>query len=72
MDDDIRLPTRRAAEYCGVEPATLRNWRWKGTGPRYSRLGEGPRARAVYRKADLDAWLEERSFDSTAEEVARG
>ena len=70
-DDDIRLPTRRAAEYLGVAPETLRNWRWRGRGPRYSRLGDGPGARAVYRKGDLDNWLEERSFNSTAEEAAR-
>jgi len=69
--DDTRLPTRRAAEYLGVEPATLRNWRWRGRGPRYSRLGQGPRARAVYRRGDLDDWLAARTFESTAEEYVR-
>jgi hypothetical protein len=33
------------------------------------RLGTGRRSRAAYRLSDLEAWLEARSFSSTAEEV---
>ena len=63
------LSTSEAAQWLGVRPQTLRKWRWKGTGPRFVRLGTGPRSRAAYRMADLESWLEARSFKSTAEEV---
>ena len=75
MDDknvqyDI-LNTREAAEYLGVRPQTLRNWRCRGGGPRYVRRGIGLRSHAAYTKAELDAWLEARTFaNTTAETVA--
>ena len=50
-----------------------RGWRCPrcdGTGPRFVRVGTGRRSRAAYRLAELEAWLEARSFASTAEEVA--
>ena len=73
MSDSSPLPeilsSTQAALWLGVKPQTLRKWRWKGTGPRFVRLGTGPRSRAAYRMADLESWLEARSFKSTAEEV---
>jgi predicted DNA-binding transcriptional regulator AlpA len=64
------LSTAQAASWLGVRPSTLRKWRCQGTGPRFLRLGSGRRSPAAYRMADLEAWLEARSFQSTAEEVA--
>jgi predicted DNA-binding transcriptional regulator AlpA len=63
------LSSREAASLLGVRPLTLRKWRCDGTGPRFVRLGTGRRSRAAYRLSDLEAWLEARSFSSTAEEV---
>lgn len=43
-----------AAIYLGnLSPRTLRNWRNRGVGPVYLRIG----GRVVYRVSDLDAWL---------------
>lgn len=67
------LPTPDAAVYIGVKAQTLRVWRCRGCGPAYVRVGTGPRTRAAYRRADLDAWLGAHTFKSTAAEtVARG
>jgi predicted DNA-binding transcriptional regulator AlpA len=49
------LTTEAAAEYLSLEPGTLENWRYKGTGPPVTRLG----GRAVrYDIKDLDAWVD--------------
>lgn len=45
---------RDVAEYLGVAPATVRFWRWAGTGPKYWRVGRNIR----YSKADIDSYLQ--------------
>lgn len=44
------LKTPEAAAYLGLSPRSLEHWRYKGKGPRYSRLGRA----VVYAVADLD------------------
>jgi len=63
------LPSPQAAAWLGVQPQTLRKWRCQGKGPRFVRLGTGRQSPAAYRLADLEAWVESRSFASTAEET---
>ena len=58
--------TREAAAYIDHEPATLEQWRYQGKGPRFVKIGRSVR----YRRADLDAFLEQRVFQSTAEAKA--
>ena len=70
LNEPPLLTSPQAAAQLGVQPQTLRKWRCDGTGPRFVRLGTGRRSRAAYRLSDLEAWLEARSFTSTAEEVA--
>lgn len=41
------------ADYVHYSPATLRNWRSAGEGPRYVRVGKHAR----YWREDVDAWL---------------
>ena len=49
------LDEREVATALSVALNTLRNWRWKGEGPRFVKLGK----RAVrYRRADVDAFIE--------------
>ena len=59
VDPNVRpaaLDGAGAAAYLGgLSAHTLRNWRTRGVGPRYLRLGD----RVVYRIADLDAYLDE-------------
>ena len=44
-----------ASQYLKVAVRTLRNWRWRGEGPQFVRLGK----RCVrYRQGDLEAFLE--------------
>ena len=63
----LLLTEQQAAEYLNVSPATLRDWRYRGDGPRHVRYS----ARCVrYALADLDAWVTSRTVQSTSEEVA--
>jgi predicted DNA-binding transcriptional regulator AlpA len=65
---NVMLSTKKAAAYLGSTESTLRKWRLTGYGPRYFKLAAN---RAVYAPSDLDAWLAERAFFSTAEETAK-
>ena len=47
----------------GVKPKTLANWRCKGAGPAFVKVGHQVR----YRPEDLKAFLDSRVFKSTAE-----
>lgn len=66
-DDDPIYPAKKAADYLGCSGPTLDRKRSDGTGPRFARLGPGVRSRILYRKSDLDAWLDENSHGSTSE-----
>lgn len=51
--DDL-LPDTEAAKYLNVAIQTVRNWRWKRTGPKWSRIGQ----RIIrYRRRDLDDFI---------------
>ncbi len=58
-DSDLMV-TERAAEYLDVSKGTLPVWRCRGTGPKYVRIGRCIK----YRKADLDAYIEERTVET--------
>lgn len=58
------LTTREYCDLRRIKPQTARRERMRGTGPRYIRTG----ARVLYRLADVEAWLEARTFRCTAEE----
>jgi hypothetical protein len=49
-----------------VHPRTLANWRARGRGPRYIRIGRRP----FYRMRDLEEWLDSHSFVTIAAEPA--
>lgn len=53
---ETSLSAQGAADYLGINPATLLNWRTRGVGPAYIALGGAIR----YRQSDLDAWIESR------------
>lgn len=52
------LNPKEAAAYLNTSPWTLSDWRYKGRGPKYSKMG--PRL-VRYAKADLDAFMETRA-----------
>lgn len=57
------LPTPEAASYLRLSPRTLENWRVRGRGPRYVKLGDQVR----YVRGDLDAWVDENTRISTSD-----
>ena len=57
---------RGAAALLGIAPATLRNSRSRGRGPKYCRVGR----RVVYRVRDIDAYLEAHAVDPEADREA--
>ena len=56
------LKTPEAAAYLGLSPRSLEYWRFKGKGPRYSRLGRA----VVYAVADLDEFARENAVGGGA------
>lgn len=51
-----------------IPPRTAQRWRSSGEGPPFVRVG--PR-RVMYRVADVENWLANRTFNSRADELAR-
>ena len=65
LDDRTRTTdTEGAADRLGITPETLRNWRWRGEGPPFLKLGRAVR----YRLSDLSAWLDARTRTSTSDD----
>ncbi len=63
VSNDLLLNARSAAELLAVKVQTLAKWRTVGGGPRFIKSG----GRILYRKSDLEVWLNSRTFGSTAE-----
>jgi predicted site-specific integrase-resolvase len=51
-----RLDSSEAADFLGVLPATLANWRYAGRSPAFYRVG----GKIIYDLKELEQWLEER------------
>jgi predicted DNA-binding transcriptional regulator AlpA len=64
VSDSVLLRPPLAAAFLGLSVSTLAKLRLRGDGPPYCKLG--PRA-VGYRRADLDAWLTERTRRSTSD-----
>lgn len=64
------LTPTKAAGYLGLSERTLIEYRRRGTGPRYSRLGGSLNGRVRYRRQDLDRWMLAQSRAGTKEELA--
>ena len=65
MGNDLMF-TKEVSEEIRVPEATLRWWRHMGKGPRSFLLGA---KRVVYKRADVDAWVEEQ-YQAGARESA--
>ena len=63
MSDSPLLSTVEAAAVLRLSKRTLEDFRTKGTGPTYRRLGK----KIYYRPEDLNAWIDDRAFTSTSE-----
>ena len=59
------LTTVQAARLLRLSVPTLERMRSLGTGPTFIKLGTGKRARVVYRRTDIEAWLDTLRFQKT-------
>jgi excisionase family DNA binding protein len=66
-DNPIALSVSEAAKLLGLAPSTLAKLRLNGNGPTYCKLGR----RVVYRRADLEQWLQTRTTRDTSDADAR-
>lgn len=65
--DDL-LNCRETAKAVRLSVSTLERMRLDGSGPAFIKLGAGKkRARVVYRRSDIDAWLLRQRFQSTSQ-----
>jgi len=60
------LSTEEAARLLTHQPQTLTEYRCRGLGPRYYKVGR----RCLYLPADLQAWLASRARDPASREAA--
>jgi predicted DNA-binding transcriptional regulator AlpA len=67
MTTSFVLTADQAAKVVGLAPSTLAKLRLNGNGPPYCKLGR----RVVYRREDLEAWLETRIARHTSDAEAR-
>jgi predicted DNA-binding transcriptional regulator AlpA len=65
--DLTTLNAREAAKMLGLAASTLAKLRLSGNGPSYCKLGR----RVVYRKKDLEAWLQSRLAQNTSDADTR-
>ncbi|WIY81778.1 helix-turn-helix domain-containing protein [Propionimicrobium sp. PCR01-08-3] len=56
------LSTPELAEVTGLPEATIRYWRYMGTGPKSAKLGR----RVVYRESDVRQWIDEQFAKGSA------
>lgn len=62
-DPDYLMTEQQTSELTNVAIQTLRNWRVRGSGPKFIRVS----SRAIrYRRRDLMAWVESRLAASTS------
>lgn len=54
-DQDSYLTTGQLAERWKISENTIRNWRHRGTGPRYFKPS-GRRGKTLYRLSDIIEW----------------
>jgi hypothetical protein len=62
----MKINQKQAAEHLGVPERSLENYRQRGGGPPFYKIG----ARVVYESAELDAWLATRRRVSTTDRGA--
>jgi hypothetical protein len=57
------LTNDEAADYLRLSPRTLEKQRVIGNGPKFRKFGR----RVMYAVADLDAWADQRSYETTSD-----
>lgn len=61
------LTQNDAADLLNLSVRTLERMRVTGDGPRFMKAGNGKRSRVLYKRSEIQNWLENNSFQSTSE-----
>ena len=61
------MNTTATASLLGLSPSTLSIWRYQGRGPKYLKFGR----RVLYRRSDVELYIEAHQHQSTAEYEGR-
>jgi len=67
FNPDELLLAAEAAQVLGISTKTLANWRWKGNGPSFVKIGGAIR----YQVGELKSFIEIRQRTSTSEQPAK-
>lgn len=65
------LDTEGAAKFLLLGRKTLERMRVEGSGPKFYKVGPGLRAKVVYKKEDLRAFVESVTYSSTSQYAKR-
>ena len=69
QDQNVQLLTKsQTAKIFKVKEKTLENWRVKGFGPRFVRIGGPKKGRVFYRPDDITEYIESVSHASTSDQ----
>ena len=63
----VTISPHEAATRLGVKRSTLNNWRWRGVGPSFVKIGN----RVRYRTCDLATYLDAQTRQSTSDRGSR-
>ena len=67
-DPETFLTQAEAAEVLRLSERTLERYRQEASGPRFARTGPiGRQGKVLYKRSDIDAWIAERTFESTSQ-----
>jgi predicted DNA-binding transcriptional regulator AlpA len=69
MQSELLTPAELAARL-QTPTAVLANWRYKGTGPKFVKIGGGIRGNIRYRASDVEAWLDAQTRTQTGPALA--
>ena len=64
MSDRQLITETEAADFLGLQPVTLRRWRWAGKGPRFLKIGGAVR----YERATLEEFVSASVRRSTSDQ----
>ena len=67
LSDELKLTPAQAAVVLQTTTDQLASWRVAGGGPRFLKMGEGPKAPVRYRLGELRAWERANTFANTSE-----
>ncbi|WP_073927777.1 helix-turn-helix domain-containing protein [Streptomyces sp. CB03911] len=66
IDLDELLTPAEVAGLTKLSVSTLKDKRWRGTGPTYTKLSPGRGGRVRYRRRDVEAWMNGEQIASAA------